>query len=84
MDPLTKIGYLRALLLFMTDAQASIGGRAFVLFTVIYVVSPIDAFPEAIFPFIGWLDDLGLASIALMYLYRVLEPYRVGEKPQRG
>lgn len=31
--------------------------------TLMYVVSPIDAIPELFFPFIGYIDDLGLWGV---------------------
>jgi uncharacterized membrane protein YkvA (DUF1232 family) len=69
------IGYLRAIFRFFKDPGASGWGKLFVLATIVYVVSPIDLIPD-IAPIIGWLDDLGLAGVAMMYLARVAGRYR--------
>ena len=71
-----QIGYLRALARFFRDPKASTLGKLFVLATVVYVVSPVDFVPD-VAPIIGWLDDLGLAGVAIAYLARVLGPYRL-------
>lgn len=31
--------------------------------TIIYIVSPIDAIPEIVVPFVGYIDDLGLWGV---------------------
>ena len=50
-------------------------GKVLVLAAVAYVVMPLDALPD-IAPVVGWLDDMGVALIALLYLSRALAPYR--------
>ncbi len=70
-----RVGNVRALARYFMDREASIFGKAFVLFTVAYIAMPIDLIPD-VAPVIGWLDDLGMATIALMFLSRVLKRYR--------
>jgi uncharacterized membrane protein YkvA (DUF1232 family) len=70
-----RIGHLRALGRFFRDPQASLAGKIFVAAAIVYVISPLDAIPDAI-PVIGWLDDLGIIGAALAYLSRVLDRYR--------
>lgn len=31
--------------------------------TIVYIVSPIDAIPELVVPFVGYIDDLGLWGV---------------------
>jgi uncharacterized membrane protein YkvA (DUF1232 family) len=71
-----RIGHLRALGRFFRDPQASLAGKIFVLLAVVYVVSPLDLIPDVI-PVIGWLDDIGVIGVALAYLSRVLDRYRL-------
>lgn len=74
-----RLGAVTAFFRYMRDGRAGLFGKLFVLATVAYVVMPIDIIPD-VAPIIGWLDDLGIATIALLYLSRVLAPYR--EAPQ--
>jgi uncharacterized membrane protein YkvA (DUF1232 family) len=60
----------------MRDPDASFFGKLFVVLAAMYVVMPLDAIPDAL-PIVGWLDDLGVASVAAMLLARVLSRYRV-------
>jgi uncharacterized membrane protein YkvA (DUF1232 family) len=69
------LGYLRAIGRFFRDPDASFWGKLFVLATIVYVVSPLDFIPD-LAPVVGWLDDLGLAGVAMMYLARVAGRYR--------
>lgn len=69
-------GDLVALSRMLRDPQAKLGMKALALATLIYVVSPIDAFPEAIAPFIAWVDDVGLVLMLRFLLDRRLSPYR--------
>ena len=43
------------------------------------MVSPVDLIPDAI-PFVGWLDDIGVMSLAVAWMWRVVGRYR--EAPQ--
>jgi uncharacterized membrane protein YkvA (DUF1232 family) len=72
----SRIGHIAALYRFFRDKEASLWGKAFVLLTVAYVLWPMDLVPD-VAPVIGWLDDLGLATIAMVYLARVTSPYRL-------
>ena len=64
-----------ALLRFFRDADASVAGKAFVLLAVAYVIWPVDAVPD-VAPVLGWLDDLGVAALALGYVAKVVKRYR--------
>jgi uncharacterized membrane protein YkvA (DUF1232 family) len=59
------------------------------LFAVLYVLSPVDAWPDFL-PVVGWLDDVGVAAAAVALLRRDIErwqpggdgfPVRVAEAP---
>lgn len=54
--------------------KMSKGKIALLIATILYVISPIDAIPDFI-PFIGWLDDIGIVSIALYQLADELTKY---------
>jgi uncharacterized membrane protein YkvA (DUF1232 family) len=72
---LPLVGDLWALGRFFRDSQASLLGKAFVVASVAYIVWPADAIPD-VMPVLGWLDDLGVAALALGYVSRVLRRYR--------
>ncbi len=69
------IGHIAALFRFFADPDASVWGKLFLMAAVAYIVCPIDAIPD-VAPVIGWLDDLGVAAVALAYVMRVIKPYR--------
>ncbi len=71
-----KIGRLSAVRHYFKDKDASFFGKAFVVFAVAYVVTPIDLIPEAFVPVLGWLDDVGVVALALAHLARVTTKYR--------
>ena len=79
MKTLAKIGRVRALVRYFRDREASILGKLFVLAAVVYVISPVDLIPDA-FPVIGWLDDMGVMSLAVACMWKVVGRYR--EAPQ--
>ncbi len=66
---------MSALWRFFRDPNGSKLGKLFVLATVVYVIMPIDFVPDLV-PVIGWLDDLGMASLAAFYLAGVAKRYR--------
>ena len=70
-----KIGALAAFVRYMRDGRAGVLGKLFVVAAAAYVVMPLDAIPD-VAPVVGWLDDLGVATLALLYLSRALAPYR--------
>jgi uncharacterized membrane protein YkvA (DUF1232 family) len=74
-----RAGRVAAFVRYMRDADASTLGKLLVVAAAIYVVVPFDLIPDTI-PVIGWLDDLGVATLALWYLSHALKPYR--EAPQ--
>lgn len=74
MKTLAKIGRARALVRYFRDREASILGKLFVLAAVIYVISPVDAIPDV--PIIGWLDDMGVMSLAVAWMWKVVGRYR--------
>lgn len=43
---------------------------------ILYVISPVDAIPD-IAPVLGWLDDIGIISIAINQLGHVLDDYKL-------
>ncbi len=73
------IGRARALVRYFRDPSASLFGKLFVLAAVVYVVCPIDLIPDV--PIVGWLDDLGVASLAAAWLSRVIGRYREAPPP---
>ena len=70
------LGDLVALSRLLRDGKAGWGLKMVALFALVYVISPIDAFPEAFAPYIAWLDDVGLVLFLRMVMSRKLEPYR--------
>lgn len=57
----------RAVFRLLTDATAPRLPRLVALFTVLYVLMPIDFIPD-VAPIIGWIDDLGIATLAVAYV----------------
>jgi uncharacterized membrane protein YkvA (DUF1232 family) len=75
MKTLAKIGRARALARYFRDPAASLLGKVFVFATVLYVISPVDLIPDAI-PIVGWLDDVGVMSLAVAWMWKVVARYR--------
>ena len=73
------VGLIPGIFRFFRDRSASLPGKAFVLLTIAYILFPADAVPDVL-PFVGWLDDLGLAGVAFAYLHRVSARYRMAPK----
>jgi uncharacterized membrane protein YkvA (DUF1232 family) len=70
------LGDLLALSRLVRDKDAGLGLKALAILTFAYVLSPIDAFPEAVMPFIAWVDDVGLVLALRLVLDKQLARYR--------
>jgi uncharacterized membrane protein YkvA (DUF1232 family) len=79
---LKKIGRARAFVRYFRDPQASVLGKLFVLAAVAYVIWPMDLIPDV--PIIGWLDDLGVASLAMGWVWKVVGRYREASETPDG
>ena len=78
-----KIGRARALIRYFRDREASLLGKLFVLAALVYVVSPVDLIPDAI-PIVGWLDDVGVMSLAVAWMWRIVGRYREAPAASAG
>ncbi|MBK6697770.1 MAG: DUF1232 domain-containing protein [Myxococcales bacterium] len=74
------VGFLPGIWRFFRDREASLAGKGFVVLSLAYIVFPADVIADVI-PFIGWLDDMGVAAIAIAYLHRVSRRYPALEGP---
>lgn len=50
----------------------------YILFAVVYLLSPFDVIPEAIFGIIGILDDIAVVLILALYLSTIYRAARIG------
>ena len=75
MKNLAPIGRARALYRYFRDPAASVVGKLFVLLALVYVISPVDAIPDVL-PVVGWLDDIGVMSLAVAWMWKVVGRYR--------
>lgn len=80
---LARIGRARALIRYFRDREASLVGKLFVLAALVYVVSPVDLIPDAI-PIVGWLDDVGVMSLAVAWMWKVVGRYRDASTVESG
>lgn len=69
-------GDLLALSRLVRDRDAAFGWKLLAVATFLYVLSPVDAFPEAVMPLVAWVDDVGLVLAIRLLLDRQLTPYR--------
>jgi len=70
------LGDLVVLMRVLRDKDAHWGLKVTLLATLAYVISPIDALPEAVVPMIGWIDDVGLVLAIRTFLDAKLTKYR--------
>jgi uncharacterized membrane protein YkvA (DUF1232 family) len=69
-------GDLLVMLRLLRDRDAGWGLKLVSLLTLLYVVSPIDAIPEALMPLVAWIDDVGLVLTLRLALESKLARYR--------
>ncbi|MGI6611524.1 MAG: YkvA family protein [Limnochordia bacterium] len=55
-------GILPAVIRYFSDPGIPQWRKAAILLGVLYVISPIDVLPGAIYPLLGWLDDAAVAA----------------------
>jgi uncharacterized membrane protein YkvA (DUF1232 family) len=60
----------------LRDGEAGLGLKVVSLLTLLYVISPIDAIPEALVPLVAWVDDVGLVLAVRLALHSKLGRYR--------
>lgn len=70
------VGDLLRMTRLLRDPGAHWGYKALVLLAIAYVISPVDAVPEALVPMLGFLDDVGLVVGLRLVLERQLAKYR--------
>lgn len=63
----TVLRHPSALWRFFRDKDAPKAPRVLAVLALLYVVLPFDLVPDLI-PVVGWLDDLGVASLALGFV----------------
>ena len=57
---------------FFLSSEITGTQKVIVAGALLYVLSPLDLIPDFI-PVIGWLDDLGIASFALSYIFSQMD-----------
>ena len=65
---------------YFSSVRATGVDKVLVLGALIYLISPLDALPDAI-PVLGWLDDLGVATVVLQFITTKLADLEEGEIP---
>ena len=78
------LGDIVVLWRLLRDREAHWALKLVAFCTLAYVISPIDALPEAVAPMIGWIDDVGLVLALRFLLERPLARYRYPLFTQRG
>ena len=59
---------------YLKDPKAPLLPKLFVLLSIVYVVVPADLIPDLI-PIVGWLDDAGLVTTAIGWMWASLNRY---------
>ena len=62
----------------LNSGNVSTAEKLVIIAALLYLISPVDLISDAI-PVLGWLDDLGVAGIALNYVLRRVDEERVGK-----
>lgn len=57
---------------YFLDARIPAWRKMLIVLAFIYVLSPIDLLPGAIFPGLGWFDDIAVIGIAWQWIGREL------------
>ena len=57
---------------FLRSKQISKTKKFFFILALVYIFVPLDIIPDTI-PVVGWLDDLGIAYLALTYVFKQMD-----------
>ncbi len=68
------IPYWKGLIKFFLDKNADWKPKLGVGLAVLYLIWPVDLFPDFA-PFLGWLDDIGFGAVAAGYLAYAVNRY---------
>ena len=66
---LLKIGQIFK---FLRSKKISKIKKFFFILALVYIFVPLDIIPDTI-PVVGWLDDLGIAYLALTYVFKQMD-----------
>ena len=69
---LTLFGRLRRFPRYIRNPKVPLWKKMVVILICAYLISPVDMIPELFLPAIGWLDDLGLLTILIAWMYNEL------------
>lgn len=69
-----SVNRIAALSRYFRDPEASSLGKVFVAIAALYAVFPLDLIPDFV-PVVGWLDDMGILSLAMFHLARMSKEY---------
>lgn len=64
----------------LRDRTAPVLPKLLAVAAIFYIVIPVDFIPD-IAPVIGWLDDLGIATVAFWWLMHVADRYAAQKLP---
>jgi uncharacterized membrane protein YkvA (DUF1232 family) len=74
----TFIPHWKAIYGFLKDGKTDWKPKALLVIAIIYLLWPIDILPD-VFPILGWLDDIGIASAAVAYVSYAANRYLQGK-----
>lgn len=79
MNKLNILLKIRQILQFFSSNEISFGKKVLMALAVCYIFWPVDLIPDVI-PVLGWLDDIGVAALALRYIFNQMD--KLEEKSQ--
>lgn len=77
----TDTGLLRSTAAYLQDPEVGLWRKLVGAAGVLYAIWPLDLIPDVI-PLVGWLDDLGVLSVATWFVVREIR--RHGRRKRAG